>query len=663
MFCYVMTSIPMMMIIIHGCCCCIRRCDSFAPSVTSTSTSMPNRRLYGNDNDEKNQNHDKNNHNKNNNKNNNNNHRHHITCLFNSLSTNNDDHDNNGTSTDIHQSLSSPSSLTEEKDAFLTTNFSNSSYTQQLVDDMSTITGTERNQLNIKNEEKGYEVEKGVTENYNEKEKQKGVAEEYKENEKEVTEEHESVKILTQVETNEDETQQDQSVSTPTSSTSTSTTTTTIGIGGQGGIIYDVNKLKRNLVQEAVREYKKELLVLLAAPPPTHTLHSTQQDTTNTATMQQSINTQRNNMAIEDKIRSLVESNPVSTTTDSNLLEGSWYLAYATEHASAILHKSQIVPHPRSRTTPKSTLSKSSVEREINPNQDYHDANNANNHHNRVADNLFRAFKRDIYLENLKDEEDPYVVDSNIYFNGLWSTQQLWLVAGLTRRNLLLKPLHKTYRAIGKRIVQKKFSIRKDNALPPIELEIVYLDSDLCIARGHDIETLQVYTKNDFWIGSKEQMRRKMTLVKLTVSRFIGLPLRLAKSTLSPFVSRRRTNTTSSRSNGKHLKHPRTLIPRIINEENDNNSILFKKKSYNDNNDESILTVLRLGDVDENIDDVAWEGEEDPFVHLSADERQKIMRKMSIKEIEEAGMGQKRRANKRRKRHNQEQKAFKRPKN
>lgn len=36
-----------------------------------------------------------------------------------------------------------------------------------------------------------------------------------------------------------------------------------VGIGGNAGFVYDVNKLKRNLVQESVRGSKEELLVLL----------------------------------------------------------------------------------------------------------------------------------------------------------------------------------------------------------------------------------------------------------------------------------------------------------------------------------------------------------------------------------------------------------------
>ena len=38
---------------------------------------------------------------------------------------------------------------------------------------------------------------------------------------------------------------------------------TAVGIGGNAGFVYDVNKLKRNLVQESVRGSKEELLILL----------------------------------------------------------------------------------------------------------------------------------------------------------------------------------------------------------------------------------------------------------------------------------------------------------------------------------------------------------------------------------------------------------------
>jgi hypothetical protein len=53
----------------------------------------------------------------------------------------------------------------------------------------------------------------------------------------------------------------------------------------------------------------------------------------------------------------------------------------------------------------------------------------------------------------------------------------------------------------------------------------------------------------------------------------------------------------------------------------------------------SKLKVVRLGNIwkNEKDEDVAWEGNEDPFVHLSADERQAKLKSMSIEEIQRAG--------------------------
>ncbi len=78
---------------------------------------------------------------------------------------------------------------------------------------------------------------------------------------------------------------------------------------------------------------------------------------------------------------------------------------------------------------------------------------------------------------------------------------------------------------------------------------------------------------------------------------------------------------------------------------------------------ESKLMALRLGDVGSNDDEDAWEGDEDPFVHLTADERQEIMKQMSIEEITEAGSNHKRLMMKleKKKKGFKHQKKFKRP--
>jgi hypothetical protein len=47
------------------------------------------------------------------------------------------------------------------------------------------------------------------------------------------------------------------------------------------------------------------------------------------------------------------------------------------------------------------------------------------------------------------------------------------------------------------------------------------------------------------------------------------------------------------------------------------------------------LHATKTGDTGE--DDEAWEGKDDPFVHLSADERQLAMKEMNMRQIELAG--------------------------
>ena len=73
---------------------------------------------------------------------------------------------------------------------------------------------------------------------------------------------------------------------------------------------------------------------------------------------------------------------------------------------------------------------------------------------------------------------------------------------------------------------------------------------------------------------------------------------------------------------------------------------ILLRRVYDDN--VSKLMALRLGDYGDSTkdDDTAWGGKDDPFVHLTADERQAIMKQMSIGEIKKAGYIQQRFAKK-----------------
>jgi len=69
-----------------------------------------------------------------------------------------------------------------------------------------------------------------------------------------------------------------------------------------------------------------------------------------------------------------------------------------------------------------------------------------------------------------------------------------------------------------------------------------------------------------------------------------------------------------------------------------NSKIMYRRQ--NTATDETVLRVLRLVSLtDDTAQDekVAWGGEEDPFVDLSAVERQEVTKKMSLEEIEKAG--------------------------
>ena len=155
-----------------------------------------------------------------------------------------------------------------------------------------------------------------------------------------------------------------------------------IGIGGKTGknsSNYDVNKLKNNLVQKSIRQFKKELLLLLI-------------ETESATNMKRSLK-------IEEKLAALISANPVATTTDSNLLDGTWELAFATSNA--------VLPQKTEKGDWKLSSNK--------------------------MDNPLHTFKRSIYLEDLEDDEDPFMYDSIHLFRGIWTVQRFYDIVGVSR--------------------------------------------------------------------------------------------------------------------------------------------------------------------------------------------------------------------------------------
>lgn len=206
----------------------------------------------------------------------------------------------------------------------------------------------------------------------------------------------------------------------------TSSNNTQVGIGGKGGIVYDVNRLKRNLVQETVRKYKNELLSLLSIMP--HSSH--QHHYSNTPSIQ---------ISIEDKIHALIQSNPVSTTTDSNLLEGTWIYMISlpasiiTTTSSSFSSTYPILTQSDS-TRQQTSLSFVGNEKNKNPEPiiTRHGNKNKKKKNKMNSSGPWKTFQRTFYLENVPEEEKPSVVDEMIYWSGWFSSKTFFQVIGVS---------------------------------------------------------------------------------------------------------------------------------------------------------------------------------------------------------------------------------------
>ena len=217
-----------------------------------------------------------------------------------------------------------------------------------------------------------------------------------------------------------------------------------LGIGGKGGFTYDVNKVKKNLVQESVKQFKHEILSLLEDDSTYISAKSARvTDRTTGKNLRVVRDLQSRDEAIEDKIASLVAANPVSTTTDSNLLDGSWRFAYSSNNAEEILLNSRFVLS-QSKTVRNRKRRERGLEVGDEGSNDLNDeemqdgatqlgAFSSKQWNLKVGktQNPFQTRDRAIYLENLRPEEYPYMLDTTSYWNGLWSVQRRYDIIGV----------------------------------------------------------------------------------------------------------------------------------------------------------------------------------------------------------------------------------------
>lgn len=177
-----------------------------------------------------------------------------------------------------------------------------------------------------------------------------------------------------------------------------------VGIGGKKGYVYDVNKLKQNLVQKSVRQFKKDLLLLLISPP-----NNTKADI-------------KRRFQIEEKLAALISANPVATTTDSNLLEGSWELAFESNSAVEILDEARFIYSRKSDQLKKYEMDAGNWKL----------VNSGGSGSGRL-ENPLHSFQRGLFLEKLEDDEDPFMVDTVSLFRGLWTVQRFYDITGVSR--------------------------------------------------------------------------------------------------------------------------------------------------------------------------------------------------------------------------------------
>lgn len=199
----------------------------------------------------------------------------------------------------------------------------------------------------------------------------------------------------------------------------------------------------------------------------------------------------------------------MSTTTDSNLLDGQWSFAFATNSASKILDTSRFLLSKTKRKEAKFKVETKS------DNQSVTVRGGPWRFKSGKTENPFRSSTRQIFLENLSDDEDAHIVDETRVLGGLYHIKQRYGVFGLTRTALDLDLVQGESRLFGltlKRQYPEDFKGTKYGA--PLEVQILYLDTDLCICTtGLGLEgPLHVYTKSDLWVtgGAKRKVSTAM---------------------------------------------------------------------------------------------------------------------------------------------------------
>jgi hypothetical protein len=93
---------------------------------------------------------------------------------------------------------------------------------------------------------------------------------------------------------------------------------------------------------------------------------------------------------------------------------------------------------------------------------------------------------------------------------------------------------------------------------------------------------------------------------------------------------------------------------------------LFARDEPRPTTPDSVLKALNIGELNINEDgttkeDASWDGEDDPFYHLTPNERMEVLKTMSLQDIYQAALNRKTQTKKEKRRWASREKQFKRP--
>jgi len=235
------------------------------------------------------------------------------------------------------------------------------------------------------------------------------------------------------------------------------------GIGGKGGFSYDVNKLKQNLVQQAVADCKEQLWDLLEAPLTNSRRRRSSSSRTN-------LNKEQQDM-IEEKFAALCQANPVYTTTDSYLLEGQWTFVFSSKKPARVLMDPDRFENEYKTEIPGDVVGET------------------------------RSGSRQFVLESLEADQDPYVLDKKRYYYGIFERERVYDVMSLTRTSLDLDLSQRTWKLVGRfPLWRTRYNKMTPTEIMGTNLKILYVDSDLCISTEENMDNpFTIYTRSDAW--------------------------------------------------------------------------------------------------------------------------------------------------------------------